>query len=442
MDKYQDKNARAVPQSRISRLTKLGTLAGKVAGNMLVDSSKELMQGRTPVMRDLLVSKKNLIQLADKLATMRGAAMKVGQLLSMDAGSLVPKDMAILLERLRADAVTMPAVQLIDVLERNWGEQWQDNFQRFSFEPIAAASIGQVHKGLTKDQRELAIKIQYPGIRQSIDSDIDNVLGLLRLSGLLPKELDLSQLIDEARHQLKLEADYQHEGQQLRVYADNMQSFEQRDDLLLPDYHEDLSTNEILCMSYVQGQPLENLAYVSQDERNRVISLLLKLFFAEFLDYGCVQTDPNIANYLYNLESKQLVLLDFGATRFFDPGFVNSYRNALFSAANEDRQGVEDALYELGFFDQGREVKNLDVILDIFILAAEPLRYVGKYDFASSKLAEKIRDKGMSISRDPDAWHSPPSDVLFLHRKMAGIYLMATRFKAVIDVKSLIMPYW
>jgi len=441
MDELTDKHAIAVPQSRLSRLSQLGGLASSMAGNMLVDGSREVIQGNKPAMRDLLLSEKNIRNLADKLATMRGAAMKAGQLLSMDAGSLIPADLALLLEKLRAEAVVMPAVQLINVLERNWGKEWQQNFQRFSFKPVAAASIGQVHKGLTKDNRELAIKIQYPGVKQSIDSDLDNVFSLLRFSGLVPKDLDLTPLIEEARYQLKLETDYCNEGRQLSKYAENMQGFSRRDDLLLPSYHEDLSTEEILCMSYMQGQPLSKLEYASQDERDRIVNLLLQLFFAEFMDYHCVQTDPNMANFLYNLDTRQLVLLDFGATREFAPEFVTNYRKALLAAMNEDRPRLAQALNVLGFFSEGREVKNLDLILDIFILATEPLRFQGKYDFSGSLLAEKIRDKGLQVSSNPDAWHSPPPDILFLHRKMAGLYLVATRLKACVDVRALISPY-
>ena len=443
MDEYDnpDIKAIAVPKSRLSRLSKLGGLAGRVAGNMLVDGSKEWVMGRKPSMKDLLISEKNLRHLADKLATMRGAAMKAGQLLSMDAGSLVPEELAIILDRLRNDAVIMPSVQLIEVLERNWGEEWADHFQRFSFSPVAAASIGQVHRALSQDHREMAIKIQYPGVKESIDSDLDNVFGLLKMSGLIPKELDITPLVDEARIQLKLEADYLQEGRFIEQYSENMSQFKRRDELLLPDYHRDLSTEEILCMSFLKGQPLEKLVYASDDERDRVMTLMLELFFAEFLKFHCVQTDPNLANFLYNIDSKQLVLLDFGATRQFSSEFVTDYYAALAAAVNEDRQQLSDALQRLGFFHTETEQSNLEVILDIFILATEPMRYVGKYDFSASDLAQRIRDKGMSISSKPDAWHTPPPDVLFLHRKMAGLYLIATKLKARVDVAQVIKQY-
>ncbi len=443
MDEYHDPNLKAVPvpKSRISRLSKLGSLAGRVAGNVLVDGSKALVMGRKPSMRDLIISEKNIRHLADKLATMRGAAMKAGQLLSMDAGSLVPEELAVILERLRNDAVIMPSVQLIEVLERNWGAEWSDHFLRFSFNPVAAASIGQVHRALSKDHREMAIKIQYPGVKESIDSDLDNVFGLLRMSGLIPKELDITPLIDEARIQLKLEADYRQEGRYIELYSENMSRFARRDELFLPAYHQDFSTEEILCMSFVQGQPLEKLLYAEEDERDRVMTLLLELFFAEFLQFNCVQTDPNLANFLYNIESKQLVLLDFGATREFSTEFVTDYHAALAAAVNQDRPQLSDALQRLGFFQAETEQSNLSVILDIFFLATEPMRFDGKYDFAASDLAQRIRDKGMAVSSDPDAWHTPPPDVLFLHRKMAGLYLIATKLKARVDVASLIKKY-
>lgn len=441
MDNFLDAKPVAVPKSRLSRLSKLGSLAGRVAGNMLVDGGKELAQGKRPVLRELLLTEKNLKQLADKLAKMRGAAMKAGQLLSMDAGNLLPDELAAILDRLRAEAVTMPAVQLHDVLESQWGDDWQDSFSHFSFNPIAAASIGQVHKATTREGLELAVKVQYPGVRESIDSDLDNVFSLLKISGLIPKEVDLTPLVDEARAQLKYEADYLREGEQMQLYAKHLQSFEQRDEILIPEYYPDLSTDQLLCMSFMQGRPLDTLNHASQEERNRVVSLMARLFFAEFLHYRTVQTDPNLANYLYHAEAKQLVLLDFGATRSFEQSFVMDYSAALKAAIAGDRQALLTALETLGFFDEGRARRNIDVVLDIFMLATEPMRFDGEYDFASSAMISEIRQRGMAASMDPDAWHTPPTDVLFLHRKLAGLYLIASKFKTQVNVKQIISQY-
>ena len=433
--------AAAVPQSRIARLTSMGTLAGRIAGNALIESGKQLAKGQKPRATDILLTEANIRSVADKLAKMRGAAMKVGQLLSMDAGNLLPSELAAILERLRAEAMTMPASQLYDVLERNWGDAWQDQFHRFSFEPIAAASIGQVHKATTPDGRQMAVKIQYPGIRQSIDSDIDNVVSMMRLSGLLPKDLDIEPLVEEARQQLHYEADYLREGEQIDGYRALVDSFHRQEELDLPEFHQDLSTQEILCMSLLPGFALEKGIARHPSEADRVITLLMDLFFAELAQFRCVQTDPNLANYLYDADSGRVMLLDFGAVRHFADEFVGKYLCALRAAANEDRDGLRAALEALGFFQAGIAAANVEIVVDIFMLATEPLRHEGEYDFGKAELAKRIQTMGRTISSDPDAWHTPPPDVLFLHRKMGGLYLMASRLGAKVDVRPIFERY-
>ncbi|MFT6917279.1 MAG: putative unusual protein kinase regulating ubiquinone biosynthesis (AarF/ABC1/UbiB family) [Motiliproteus sp.] len=441
MSNPRDRKSAPVPQSRMSRLARMGSLAGRIAGNVIFESGRHLAQGKRPVMSDLLLTPNNLHQVADKLSNMRGAAMKVGQLLSMDSGNLLPDELSSILERLRSDAVTMPMSQLVMVLERHWGKDWNERFSRFSFEPLAAASIGQVHEATCKQGRHLAIKVQYPGVRQSIDSDIDNVYGLLRMTGIIPKKLDLQQLLGEARQQLKQEADYLMEGAHLDAYRKHLQTFKRNDDLIIPAFHADLSTHEILTMDYVAGDSLDTLRDMSAEKRTDIMSLIFSLFFAELFDFKCVQTDPNLANYLYQADNHKLVLLDFGAVRVFNQGFVKKYQNAMCAAVHQDRQALDAALQVLGFFKNGIKVANRKVVLDIFMMAAEPLRHNGDYAFGQSDLAKRIQARGLSVSGDPDAWHTPPPDVLFLHRKMAGLYLMASRLNASVNVHVLFAQY-
>ena len=191
----------AVTSSRISRLARLGSLASGVAGGMLAEGLRQLAQGRRPSVGELLLTPANARRVADQLAQLRGAAMKVGQLLSMDAGDLLPPELSQILARLRADAQPMPMSQLVTVLEANWGKDWTQHFSRFSFTPMAAASIGQVHAAEALDGRRLAIKVQYPGIARSIASDVDNVATLLRISGLLDPAgatIELMQMLERA----------------------------------------------------------------------------------------------------------------------------------------------------------------------------------------------------------------------------------------------------
>jgi predicted unusual protein kinase regulating ubiquinone biosynthesis (AarF/ABC1/UbiB family) len=166
---------RPVPASRFSRLVQLGRLGSGIAGGVVGEGLRQLGSGNRPKAADLLLTPANARRLAERLAEMRGAAMKLGQLLSMEAGDVIPDPLPEILSRLREQANPMPLGQVADVLDAAWGEGWKNRFRRFHFTPLAAASIGQVHEAETKDGRRLAIKIQYPGIARSIDSDLDNV---------------------------------------------------------------------------------------------------------------------------------------------------------------------------------------------------------------------------------------------------------------------------
>ena len=433
-----DVKALAVPSGRWSRLARLGSLATGVAGGMLAEGARQFAQGKRPSVSDLLLTPSNARRVTDQLAQMRGAAMKVGQLMSMDAGDLLPPELGEILARLRADAKSMPMSQLVAVLNASWGEGWDRHFQQFSFTPVAAASIGQVHLAHTKDGRHLAIKVQYPGVRDSIDSDIDNVATLLRISGLLPKNLDIAPLLQDAKRQLHAEADYLLEGAYLRRYGALLAD---APDFLLPEMHADLTTGNILAMTCVGGVPVESLLHAPQAERDRVLGLLFQLLFREIFEFQLIQTDPNFANYRYDTESRQLILLDFGATRAYPAEIVAAYRRLMAGAIAGDRPAISAAASDIGYFQGTIEAHQLQAVLDLFVLACEPLRHNGDYDFGQSDLASRIRDTGMRLARDRDFWHTPPADALFLHRKLGGLYLLAARLKVRVNVHLLVKDF-
>ena len=325
----------AVPSSRLGRLVRLGGMATGVAGNMLMAGAQQLAQGKRPKLSDLLLTPANALKITQQLSQMRGAAMKVGQLISMDAGDLLPPEMAAILARLRSDAHAMPQRQVQAVLTANWGARWQQRFASFSFTPVAAASIGQVHRATTLDGRDLAIKIQYPGVRKSISSDVDNVASLLRLSGLLPKSLDVAPLLMEAKRQLREEADYLAEGAHLLRFNELLAG---DPEYVVPVLHADFTTRNVLAMSYVSGVSVESIETAPQAERDRMLSLLVDLLFRELFEFGLMQTDPNFANYRYDPESQQLILLDFGATRSFAPAFGQAYKQLMSATMAGDRE--------------------------------------------------------------------------------------------------------
>ena len=331
---------RAIPSSRAARLGAFGRLAGGVASGMLGEGARRLARGERPRMRDLVLTPGNVGRLTDRLSHLRGAAMKLGQMISMDAGDLLPPELAAILAQLRSQAHRMPPEQLRRVLDSEWGPDWRRRFARFNATPIAAASIGQVHRATLPDGRELAIKVQYPGVRESIDSDVDNVATLLRVSGVLPRELDLAPLLTEAKRQLHEEADYEREAAQMTRFADWLDGHA---DYVVPRPLPELTTARVLAMDFIDGIPIEAMADAPQEQRDAAMRDLMALVLREMFEFGAMQTDPNFANSRFQPDTGRLVLLDFGAARDVDPPTAQGYRNLLSAGLSGDRDAARAA---------------------------------------------------------------------------------------------------
>ncbi len=410
-------------------------MVGGVAGSMLVDGTKQLAQGRRPSIGDLLLTPANARKIADRLATMRGAAMKLGQLMSMDTGDFLPPELADILGRLRADAQHMPQGQLRNVLNQNWGRGWEKRFASFDFRPVAAASIGQVHRARTLDGRDLAIKVQYPGVRQSIDSDVDNVASLIKLTGLLPPELDIDPMLADAKAQLHEEADYAHEAAHLARFGELLAG---HPDFRVPALHADLTTTDILAMDYVESIAIEDTASMGQETRDGIVQRLVDLLLRELFDFRLMQTDPNFANYRFDPASGKLVLLDFGATRVVKDRVADAYRMLLRGGMERDIPMMREAGLTLGMLHPDAPESHKVAVLGMFDTAFEPLRVDGPFDFSSNEMTTELRDEGMAFARERTFWQVPPVDTLFIQRKIGGMFLLGSRLKANTNVHRLI----
>jgi predicted unusual protein kinase regulating ubiquinone biosynthesis (AarF/ABC1/UbiB family) len=433
-----ERTALAVPSSRLSRLAKIGGIASSIAGNVAVEVASQLARGQRPRLEDLLLTPANAMKVADNLARMRGAAMKVGQLISMDAGDMLPPELAEILARLRSDAHHMPLPQLKKVLIEAWGPDWSRRFQKFDLHPIAAASIGQVHRARTTDGRDLAIKVQYPGVRRSINSDVDNVASLLRLAGLVPKGVSVAPMLAEAKRQLHEEADYEREGRCLAQFGGLLAD---RSEFRVPALHPDLTTPNVLAMSYLEGRPVDDLVTAPQAERNRVMALMIGLIFRELFEFRLMQTDPNFANYRYAPDTGQLMLLDFGATRAFPEAFAELYRRLLRAGLAGDRVGVRDAALQIGFLAPDTPPQLETAMLELLEMSLQPMRQDVAFDFGASDLAMRMRDSGMAMAEDRAHFRIPPMDTLFLQRKFGGIYMLATKMRAQVNLRAQIEPH-
>jgi predicted unusual protein kinase regulating ubiquinone biosynthesis (AarF/ABC1/UbiB family) len=431
-------NHKSVPTSRVGRFTRMARLASGVAGGMVAEGTRQLRAGKRPKARDMLMTPANARRVAEQLSTMRGAAMKVGQILSMDTGEFLPKELADILGRLRSDAHYMPPDQLHQAMNEAYGADWESLFYGFENKPLAAASIGQVHKTLSPDGREIVLKVQYPGVAKSIDSDVDNIASLLRLSGLLPAELNIQPLLDDAKRQLKDEADYHKEAKFLQAFGDLL-----RDDdrFLVPEVLPELSHRNVLAMTYVSGSPIETIIELPQEERDRVMTALVDLMFMELFELRMVQTDPNFANYQYRQKTGEIVLLDFGATRHFKAAFVNNYRKLCAAAIAGDRDKVTAAAERLGYAMGEADSDYRELVLELFDLALEPLCHDVDYDFAHSDMSRKMSELGEEATRHKDFWQAPPTDAVYFHRKLGGMFMLASRLKARVNVNQLIQRF-
>ena len=431
------RKAAPVPQSRLERLARLGLAAGELAVGGALEGLRRLAQQR-PASGPRMLSAANAERLAERLAQLRGAAMKLGQMLSLQGEDVLPPEFARALAGLRAEAAPMPVEQLRRVLGREYGKGWERRFARFDWEPIAAASIGQVHRARTRDGRELALKIQYPGVARSISSDVDNVAALLKLFNLLPFDVDVAGIVAEAKRQLLQEADYLAESGFLEHYAQLVADVPL---LIVPRVHRDFTTTRVMAMDYVEGEPLESLAAagVPQAQRDAAGTLLERLLFRELFEFRVMQTDPNFANYLVQ-PGGRMVLLDFGATRAFSAQFVANFARITRAVIDDEPETIARYALAIGYITADDPPERVRAAVDVIRLVCEPLRRRGPYDFAASDLPSRARALGFELAVRRGLLRAPPPETMFLHRKLVGSFLLLAKIGARVDANRLVQP--
>ncbi len=430
-----DDNTYSVPSGRFNRFARMTRIAAGVAGGMMAEGARQLREGNRPTWREMLLTPDNAKRISSELAKLRGAAMKLGQMLSMDAGDVIPKELAEILGRLRSDARTMPRAQMNRVLVKAYGKEWREKFARFDYEPLAAASIGQVHRALTPQGDEIVLKIQYPGVRRSINSDIDNVAALLRMTGQIPKNVDMGPLLVEAKAQLHDEANYLTEAEYLRAFGAALGKDKR---FAVPKLFKGLTTDSILAMSFLDGAPIESIVELESDERDRIIAALIELMLRELFELQMVQTDANFANYRYQHDSGRIVLLDFGATRRFSPEFVASYRSLLKAILADDEQAIFHSAAAVGYTITDVDPAYRKLLLDIFRLVGEVFRSEQPYALKGARLSARMTEKTIAMQNYRDDWRAPPIDAIFFHRKLAGLFLLASRVDAHVFMRPLL----
>ncbi|XP_060663344.1 atypical kinase COQ8B, mitochondrial [Drosophila nasuta] len=306
---------RRVPASRLGRMASFGGLfAGLGIGTINELTKGALGLGGSTNMREALLSPANAERIVDTLCKVRGAALKIGQILSIQDTNVVSPQLAKAFERVRQAADYMPDWQVERVMTTQLGAEWRQRLSSFDDKPFAAASIGQVHRATLQDGgMEVAIKIQYPGVAQSIESDIDNLVGMLKVWDVFPQGFFIDNVVRVAKRELQWEVDYAREAEYTEKFRQMIAPYPE---YYVPRVVRELTTSSVLTTELVPGVPLDKCFDLSYEHRSHIAASVLKLCLRELFEIECMQTDPNWSNFLYDAPSRRLMLIDFGSTRF------------------------------------------------------------------------------------------------------------------------------
>ncbi len=439
-------------KSPTSRSLKLFSLAARVGTSEIAQSLKakfskasdELSAGQLNARLD------QARWIAENLSQMKGAAMKVGQLLSIDAGDYFPPEAMAILAKLQSSAEPVDFDVVRRVLVEDIGEKKLGDFEDLSVVPDASASIGQVHRAKLNG-RKVAIKVQYPGVAESIESDLKILKRVAKsFLGASGREMDTGPLFAEFQRVLEQEADYVSELLLMKEYRELIRTTAARENRPLwdatpsplyrvPEPIESHSSRRVLTMSWEDGTGIDTWlrSRPSVERRERIAHALLDLFCQEFFEWGLVQTDPNFANFLIGPDDA-LVLLDFGATLRYEDEFRTRYRNFLHSLGSLNPEKIIREGEAFGLISPRESAETKQLFSELLVNSVEPF-FASKqpFQFDDSDYAKRTRDVGTRFGRSLK-YSPPPQRILFLHRKLGGIF----NFVKKLDVKLDLSPYW
>ena len=434
------KEGQAVPSTRFGRAFGFARLgAGLVMGTAVEGVSRLLGSSSQG---SLVVNDANSDRLTETLCRMRGAALKMGQMLSIQDETLLPPALARALAQVRQGADAMPNYQLVQQMELQLGKDWRSKFVDFDDLPFAAASIGQVHRATIQSASgeiiPVVVKVQYPGVARSIESDLRNLSMLVTWSGLAPKGLFIENVIRVGQEELKVECDYtreQHNQKTIRqlVLSDPIL---QENRFVVPDVFENWTSSEVLTSEFRPGGTIDKVAHLDQDERNRIARTIMYLTIQELFVWRFMQTDPNWGNFLYDVGSQTTSLIDFGAAREYSKEFVDGYLRIVWASANQDEETLMEQSRRMKFLTGDENADMLHAHKMSGFTVGEPFWSDEAFDFRGSNISTRMGEHTAVFLRH--RLTPPPDEVYTLHRKLAGAYMLCIKLDAKIQCRDML----
>ena len=351
------KDDRSIPKGRVRRTAQVGTAIGgqgaRWAGTRAANLARSKEEGAAQLDKRHMEAAERMV---DTLGTMKGAAMKIGQLASFVDTDFLPEEYRELyqdkLANLRSEAPPMPWEQVRKVLDEEWEEPVEELFEEFEHEAAAAASIGQVHRATLPDGRRVAVKIQYPGVAEALRADMQNAGMIMRLAKAIAPGLDAKAAAAELKERVLEELDYEYEAQNQRAFS---RGYRGHPFIYVPDVITRLSRNRVLVTEWVDGIGFEDVKRLEQAERDRFAEIVFRFCFGSVFHLLHFNADVHPGNYLL-MEDGRVAFLDFGMTKQLDREQVALEIAAIDAAAERDPERLRVALHELGFLKDPKKV--------------------------------------------------------------------------------------
>ncbi len=422
-----------VPAGRLRRLSRLAYLTARTTGDLLAAQARRKLTGDDVPHEDLRKAGERILA---TLGELKGAALKLGQALAMDPDALPEETRSVVAKLLSQAPQRMEFSQVAEVIRSELGKPPDELFAEFEREPLAAASLGQVHAARLHDGREVVVKVQYPGIEKALENDLSNAAVLVRGFALTGRALDGRVYYDELRASLLRELDYVQEAAQADAYRAAASRYPE---LVVPEVVKERSAMRVLCLTHLHGQPLLDFieSKASDEERFRVARLLMFAIWGPFYAARLVHADPHPGNF-FVLPDGRLGVLDFGATKELSLRFATVYRTLLDeNAAGRMHPDVGPMLKQAGFRFLGDDEEDaFEFCQRLGDIVQRPIQSE-TYDFGSEALTWEVK---RAFRSDPRLGLSikPPAEALLFYRSAAGLAQDLRLLKARGPVRSVL----